>query len=93
MAVKIRLTRMGTKKKPFYRIIVINASSPREGRAIEYVGHYNPMLNHTNVNRIFIKQDRVDYWINNGAQPTEIVQKLLKRLKSNNCANQSANTA
>ena len=74
--VKIRLRRMGAKKQPFYRIVVADSRSPRDGRNIEEVGTYNPL---TDPAEITVKADRVQEWIKNGAQPTETVRALLKK--------------
>ena len=74
--VKIRLRRMGAKKQPFYRIVVADSRSPRDGRSIEEVGTYNPL---TDPAEITVKADRVQAWIKNGAQPTETVRALLKK--------------
>ena len=74
MAVKIRLRRMGQKKAPFYRIIVADSRSPRDGRFIEEIGTYNP---NTQPSTIQIKSDRAQYWLGVGAQPSEPVFKLL----------------
>ena len=75
MAVKIRLARHGAKKAPFYRIVVANSRSPRDGRFIEEVGRYNP---NTDPSMIKVDLEKVDQWIKNGAQPTERVEKLIK---------------
>ncbi len=74
--VKIRLRRMGAKKAPFYRIIVADARSPRDGRFIEEVGYYNPM---TNPAEIKVDAEKVEKWLNNGAQPTETVKAILAK--------------
>ena len=74
--VKIRLRRMGAKKRPFYRIVVADSRSPRDGRSIEEVGTYNPL---TDPAEVTVKVDRVQEWIKNGAQPTETVRALLKK--------------
>ena len=76
MAVKIRLRRMGQKKAPFYRIIVADSRSPRDGKFIEEVGYYNPMTNPATIN---IDADKANAWLKNGAQPTETVRSLLKK--------------
>jgi len=76
MAVKIRLRRMGAKKAPFYRIIVADSRSPRDGRFIEEVGYYNPM---TEPVAIKIEAEKVQKWLDNGAQPTETVKSLLTK--------------
>lgn len=78
MAVKIRLTRLGTKKKPFYRVVVANSTAPRDGKFIEIVGTYNPMLPKDSSERTKLKMERIQYWLSVGAQPTERVEKLLK---------------
>ncbi|MBQ8334367.1 MAG: 30S ribosomal protein S16 [Clostridia bacterium] len=72
--VKIRLRRMGAKKAPFYRIIVADSRSPRDGRFIEEVGYYNPM---TTPVELKVDTEKVEKWLNNGAQPTETVKSLL----------------
>ena len=73
--VKIRLRRMGAKKAPFYRIVVADARSPRDGRCIEEIGTYNPLTNPATVNG---DAEKVQAWIKNGAQPTDTVRGLLK---------------
>ena len=73
--VKIRLRRMGAKKAPFYRIVVADARSPRDGRCIEEIGTYNPQ---TNPATIDVDAEKVQAWIKNGAQPTDTVRGLLK---------------
>ncbi|MEG1848362.1 MAG: 30S ribosomal protein S16 [Lachnospiraceae bacterium] len=75
MAVKIRLRRMGQKKSPFYRIIVADSKSPRDGRCIEEIGTYNP---NTEPSEFKIDAELAKKWLANGAQPTEVVSKLLK---------------
>ena len=77
MALKIRLARGGAKKRPFYRIVVAEASAPRDGRYVEKVGHYNPMVAKDNEQRLVVNGERVAYWLGQGAQATERVQKLL----------------
>ncbi|MFT6556720.1 MULTISPECIES: 30S ribosomal protein S16 [Sneathiella] len=77
MALKIRLTRQGAKKRPFYRIVVADVRSPRDGRYIEILGTYNPMLAKDDENRVSLKEDRVKHWIEVGAQPTDRVAKFL----------------
>ena len=75
MAVKIRLARHGAKKRPYYRIVVADARSPRDGRFIEEVGRYNPCVEPAMVK---FDLEKVDRWIANGAQPTDTVARLLK---------------
>ena len=79
MAVKIRLKRMGAKKAPYYRIVVADSRSPRDGRFIEEIGTYDPMAED---NKVKVEMDRVEYWIKNGAQPTETVRGLLKKVQA-----------
>ncbi len=76
MAVKIRLRRMGMKKAPFYRIVVADSRSPRDGRFIEEIGYYNPLTNPADVK---INAEKAAQWIKNGAQPTDTVRSLLKK--------------
>ena len=73
--VKIRLRRMGARKTPFYRIVVADARSPRDGRCIEEIGTYNPLTNPATVN---VDVEKAQTWIKNGAQPTDTVRGLLK---------------
>lgn len=73
MAVKIRLRRMGTHKRPFYRVIVADARSPRNGRFIEEIGYYNPL---TEPKQVKIEEEKAIKWLATGAQPTEVVKKL-----------------
>jgi len=76
MSVKIRLTRKGTKKKPFYRIVAADIECPRDGKFLELLGTYNPMVEPA---AITLKEDRVKYWLGEGAIPTTTVQSLLKK--------------
>ena len=81
MALKIRLARGGAKKRPFYRIVVAEASAPRDGRYVEKLGHYNPMVAKDNDQRLVVNGERVNYWLGQGAQATERVQKLLSQIE------------
>ncbi|MBE6941239.1 MAG: 30S ribosomal protein S16 [Ruminococcaceae bacterium] len=74
--VKIRLRRMGAKKAPFYRIVVADSRSPRDGRCIEEIGTYNPLVESNNIT---IDAEKAQAWIKNGAQPTDTVRGLLKK--------------
>jgi len=74
VAVKIRLRRIGAKKQPAYRIVIADARSPRDGRFIEIIGHYNPL---TEPSDVVINNERALYWLRNGAQPTGVVQRML----------------
>ena len=76
MPVKIRLARHGAKKKPFYRIVVAEGESPRDGLFLETVGTYNPLPDPAEVS---LKSDRIEYWIGQGAIPTNTVRSLLKK--------------
>lgn len=76
MSVKIRLKRVGTKNSPVFRIVVADARSPRDGRCIEEIGTYQPLLPGTNFN---LKLDRAQYWLSKGAQPSETVASFIKK--------------
>ena len=75
MAVRMRLTRVGSKKNPIYRVVVADSRSPRDGRFIEIVGRYNPQ---TDPSTIEFDEERIRHWLSKGAQPSNTVQKLLK---------------
>ncbi len=75
MAVRLRLTRVGSKKNPIYRVVVADSRSPRDGKFIEIVGRYNPQ---TDPSTIELDQDRIQEWIGKGAQPSDAVAKLIK---------------
>jgi small subunit ribosomal protein S16 len=77
MSVKIRLTRGGAKKRPYYRIVVANSRDPRDGRFIEQVGTYNPMLPSDHSDRVRLKTDRIQKWLGDGAQPSDRVARFL----------------
>jgi small subunit ribosomal protein S16 len=79
MSVKIRLARRGPKKKPFYRIVVQDVEAPRDGKFLEVVGTYDPLKDPA---EITLKQDRVAYWIGEGALPTGIVTDIIKKEKA-----------
>ena len=76
MAVKMRLRRMGAKKAPFYRVVVADERSPRDGKFIDEIGYYNPL---TNPAEIKINAEKAEKWLSNGAQPTETVKSLLRK--------------
>ena len=78
MAMKIRLARGGTKKRPFYRIVAADSRMPRDGRFIEKLGTYNPLLAKDNEDRIRMDVDRVKHWLDQGAQPTDRVSRFLE---------------
>ena len=77
MAVKIRLARHGAKKRPYYRIVVADVRSPRDGRFIDIVGRYNPMLAKDDENRVTLDVDKIKEWLGKGARPTERVARFL----------------
>jgi small subunit ribosomal protein S16 len=77
MALKIRLARGGAKKRPFYSIVVADSHSPRDGRFIERLGTYNPMLDRSHVDRITLKAERIQHWLGVGALPTDRVARFL----------------
>lgn len=80
MAVRIRLSRGGSKKRPFYRIVAADQRAPRDGRFIERLGSYNPMLPKDHADRLVVDAEKVKSWLSKGAQPTERLQKLLSGL-------------
>jgi small subunit ribosomal protein S16 len=75
MSVRVRLTRVGSKKNPIWRVVVADQRSPRDGRFIESIGHYNPQ---TDPSTIVIDEERLEHWLGRGAQPTNTVKKLMK---------------
>lgn len=81
MAVRIRLKRMGRTHRPFFRICAMDARAPRDGRVIEELGHYDPMVPDTDA-RAILNAERIDYWLNVGAQPTEKVKVLIRKYGS-----------
>ena len=81
MAVKMRLARAGAKKSPFYRVVVANSRSPRDGRFIEHIGVYDPTRTPTEVR---FKMDRVEYWLSQGVQPSDTVAQLLNKTRAKN---------
>ena len=83
MAVRIRLKRLGRRHRPFYRICVMDQRAPRDGRAIEEIGHYDPMVKDKS-KRVVVRLDRVDHWISVGAQPSEKVAVLINKVKEGN---------
>ena len=82
VAVRIRLKRLGRRHRPFFRICAMDARAPRDGRAIEELGHYDPMVPETDA-RAILKSERIDYWLGVGAQPTEKVAVLIRKYGSN----------
>ena len=78
MSVKIRLKRIGTKKRPYYRIVVMDSRNPRDGRTIEEVGFYHPI--EAEDKQLSVKEDRVKDWLEKGARPTMTVKRLLNKI-------------
>lgn len=81
MSVRIRLARAGAKKRPFYRVVVADKRMPRDGRFIEKIGTYNPLLAKDDENRIVLDAERIKYWLGQGAQPSERVESFLVEAK------------
>ena len=79
MSVSIRLSRGGSKKRPYYKIVVSNSRAPRDGKYLEQVGTYNPLLAKDDENRVRLTEDRVRYWLGVGAQPTDRVARMLDK--------------
>ncbi|MFC4255475.1 30S ribosomal protein S16 [Altererythrobacter xixiisoli] len=77
MATSIRLSRGGAKKRPYYRIVVADSRSPRDGKYLEQIGTYNPLLAKDDANRVRLNEDRARYWVGVGAQPTDRVARFL----------------
>jgi small subunit ribosomal protein S16 len=80
MSVSIRLSRGGAKKRPYYKVVVSNSRAPRDGKYIEQIGTYNPVLAKDDENRVKINEDRANYWLGVGAQPTDRVARMLDKL-------------
>lgn len=79
MAVKMRLSRAGTKKRPYYHIVIADAAAPRDGKFIDVVGAYNPMLKKDDANRVKIDAEKAQAWLNKGAQATDRVLRFLDK--------------
>ncbi|HMT48176.1 MAG: ribosomal protein [Pseudomonadota bacterium] len=79
MSVSLRLSRGGSKKRPYYKIVIANSRAPRDGAFLEQVGTYNPLLAKDDENRVRLVEDRVKYWLGVGAQPTDRVARLLDK--------------
>ncbi len=77
MAVRIRLNKMGAKKRPFYRVVVADSRAPRDGRFIEIIGHYNPIVDPV---EIVVDKEKAADWLKKGAQPSDTVKRLLKKI-------------
>ncbi len=89
MAVRIRMKKMGRKHRPFFRICVMDARVQRDGKAIEEVGHYDPMVS-DKARRVLLNMERVDYWLSVGAQPSEKVNALIRKVRTNKFGSASA---
>lgn len=79
MSVALRLSRGGSKKRPYYRVVVANSRAPRDGKYLEQIGTYNPLLGKDDENRVRLVEDRVRHWLSVGAQPTDRVARLLDK--------------
>ncbi|MBB3858930.1 small subunit ribosomal protein S16 [Novosphingobium hassiacum] len=79
MSVSLRLSRGGSKKRPYYKVVVSNSRAPRDGKYLEQVGTYNPLLAKDDENRVRLVEDRVNYWLGVGAQPTDRVARMLDK--------------
>lgn len=79
MSVSMRLSRGGSKKRPYYKVVVSNSRAPRDGKYLEQVGTYNPLLAKDDANRVRLVEDRVRYWLGVGAQPTDRVARMLDK--------------
>ncbi|MBV1686519.1 30S ribosomal protein S16 [Novosphingobium sp. G106] len=79
MSVSIRLSRGGSKKRPYYKVVVSNSRAPRDGKYLEQLGTYNPLLAKDDVNRVRLIEDRIKYWLGVGAQPTDRVARMLDK--------------
>ena len=82
MAVRIRMKRMGRKNRPFYRLVAVDGRKARDGRVLEYLGHYDPMVDDTDA-RAVLSAERIDYWVSVGAQPSDRVRVLIKKYGTN----------
>ncbi|MCE2993024.1 MAG: 30S ribosomal protein S16 [Candidatus Jidaibacter sp.] len=80
MSVKIRLARRGAKKRPYYKVVVSDSRSPRDGKFIEVIGSYNPLAVAESADRVKIDAEKAKKWLANGAQPTDVVARLFKNL-------------
>lgn len=80
MSVKIRLARRGAKKRPYYKVVVSDSRSPRDGKFIEVIGSYNPLAGADKADRVIIDAEKAKKWLSNGAQPTDVVARLFKNL-------------
>ena len=81
MAVRLRMKRMGRKNRPFYRVVAVDGRAARDGRVLEYLGHYDPLVADTDA-RAILQGERIDYWLSVGAQPSEKVRVLVKKYGS-----------
>ena len=79
MSVKIRLSRAGAKKKPYYKVVAATVTAPRDGKFLEKLGTYNPLAKDEDPQKLVLKVDRIQAWMKNGAKPTERVEKLIKK--------------
>ena len=87
MAVKLRLQRFGTKKRPYYRIVAADGRMPRDGRFLEQIGTYDPMIESATLR---LKTDRLEHWLSVGAQPSDTVASLVRRFRRENTESESS---
>jgi small subunit ribosomal protein S16 len=80
MAIRLRLARLGSKKRPVYRIVAAENTAPRDGKFIEVIGTYNPLLEKSNTQRYTIKTERAEFWMNSGAKPSDRVARIFEKL-------------
>ena len=92
MAVRLRMKRMGRKNRPFYRVVAVDQRAARDGRVLEYLGHYDPLVADTDA-RAVLQGERIDYWLSVGAQPSEKVRVLVKKYGSKGTHLSQQNTA
>lgn len=82
MAVRLRMKKMGRKHQPFFRVVAVDQRAARDGKVIEYLGHYDPMVKETDA-RVLLNSERIDYWLSVGAQPSDKVGVLIKKYGTN----------
>ena len=81
MVVKLRLQRFGRKKRPYYRVVATDARKPRDGKPIEFLGTFDPLVDKNGVKKLRLKEDRVNYWLSVGAQPSDTVRSFIRKAR------------